>query len=100
MVKEIAVAENQVLVSLSGSIYVAEAAQLREDLIGYIKKEPKTFIIDLENVDYIDSTGLGTLLHVRKRAQKNGGSVIITGLTGLVKELFEMTQLTKVFEIQ
>jgi len=100
MVKEITVAENHVLVILSGSIYVAEAAQLRESLIGYLGKEPKTFIVDLGNVDYIDSAGLGTLLHIRKQAQQNGGSVIIKGLKGLVKELFELTHLTRVFEIQ
>jgi anti-sigma B factor antagonist len=100
MIQEITVAENHVLVSLSGSIYVEEAAQLRESLIGYIEKGHKTFIIDLGDVDYIDSSGLGTLVAIQKRALQNGGSVVIKGLKGLVKDLFELTRLTKVFEIQ
>ena len=100
MIQEITVTEGHVVVSLSGSIYVEEAAQIRESLIGYIEKGHKTFVIDLGNVDYIDSSGLGTLVAIQKRALQNGGSVIIKNLKGLVKDLFELTRLTKVFEIQ
>lgn len=100
MIQEITVIDNQVQVNLSGSIYVEEAAQLRESLIGYIEKGHKTFVVDLGNVDYIDSSGLGTLVAIQKRALQNGGSVIIKNLKGLVKDLFELTRLTKVFEIQ
>ena len=100
MVHEFYVAEDHVLVTLSGSIYVEEAAELRASLIGYIEKGHETFIFDLSGVDYIDSTGLGTLVAIQKRAQQKGGSVIIKGIQGLVKDLFELTRLTKVFEIQ
>lgn len=100
MIQEITVIDNNVLVSLSGSIYVEEAAQIRESLISYIEKGHKTFLIDLSEVDYIDSSGLGTLVAIQKRALQNGGSVVIKGLKGLVKDLFELTRLTKVFEIQ
>ena len=100
MIQEITVTDNHVVVNLSGSIYVEEAAQIRESLIGYIEKGHKTFVVDLGNVEYIDSTGLGTLVGIQKRALQNGGSVIIKNLKGLVKDLFELTRLTKVFEIQ
>ena len=100
MIQEITVTDNHVVVNLSGSIYVEESAQIRESLIGYIEKGHKTFVVDLGNVDYIDSSGLGTLVGIQKRALQNGGSVIIKNLKGLVKDLFELTRLTKVFEIQ
>ena len=100
MIQEITVTDNHVVVNLSGSIYVEEAAQIRESLIGYIEKGHKTFVVDLGNVDYIDNSGLGTLVAIQKRALQNGGSVIIKNLKGLVKDLFELTRLTKVFEIQ
>ena len=100
MIQEITVTDNHVVVNLSGSIYVEEAAQIRESLIGYIEKGHKTFVVDLGNVDYIDSSGLGTLVAIQKRALQNGGSVIIKNLKGLVKDLFELTRLTNVFEIQ
>ena len=100
MIQEITVTDNHVVVNLSGSIYVEEAAQIRESLIGYIEKGHKIFVVDLGNVDYIDSSGLGTIVAIQKRALQNGGSVIIKNLKGLVKDLFELTRLTKVFEIQ
>ena len=100
MIQEITVTDEHVLVTLSGSIYVEEAAQLRESLIGYIDNGHKTFVVDLENVDYIDSSGLGTLVAIQKRALQNGGCVITKNLRGLVKDLFELTRLTKVFEIR
>lgn len=100
MLQEITVTENQVFVSLSGSIYVEEAARLRESLIGYIEKGHKSCVIDLGVVDYIDSSGLGTLVAIQKRALQHGGSVVIKGLQGLVKDLFVLTRLDKVFEIQ
>ena len=100
MVQEINVAENHVQVNLSGSMYVEEAALLREKLIDHIDKGHKNFIIYLGDVDYIDSSGLGTLLHIRKRTLQNGGSVIIKGLQGLVKDLFEMTRVSSLFKIE
>lgn len=100
MIQEVTVLNDQVLVTLSGSIYVEEAAAIRENLISYIDRGNKTFVIDLSDVDYIDSSGLGVLVAIQKRALQNGGSVIIRGLKGLVKDLFELTRLTKVFEIQ
>ena len=100
MIQEITVTDNHVVVNLSGSIYVEDAAQIRESLIGYIEKGHKTFVVDLGNVDYIDCSGLGTLVAIQKRALQNGGSVIIKNLKGLGKDLFGLTRLTKVFEIQ
>lgn len=100
MVQEISVAEDHVQVNLSGSMYTAEAAMFRASLIEHIAQGHKNFIINLGAVDYIDSSGLGTLLHIRKQTLQNGGCVIIQGLNGLVKELFEMTKVSNLFEIQ
>ena len=100
MINQIRLVDNQVQATLQGAIYVEEAAALRETLLGYIEKGHNTFLIDLEGVDYIDSSGLGTLVAIHKRALQNGGSVVIKGLHGLVKDLFELTRLDKVFEIQ
>jgi anti-sigma B factor antagonist len=95
----VTVAGNQMKVELAGNIYVAEAAVLRELLFGYVHKGQKKLTIDFTEVEYIDSSTLGALVAVQKQAKQNGGGVVVTGLHGLAKELFEMTRLTKVFEI-
>ncbi len=84
---------------LSGSIYLEDAAVLLENLLGFIDRGHATFFIDLSEVDYIDSSGLGTLITIQKRARKNEGSVTIQGLNGLVKELFTLTRVDKFFNL-
>jgi anti-sigma B factor antagonist len=97
---DITILNNQVKVKLSGEIYVEEATQIRDKLLQYIDKGHTKFLIDLALVKFIDSSGLGVLVAVQKRALQKDGGVIIKGLSGTIKELFELTRLTKVFEIQ
>lgn len=100
MTSHIEIMENQVIVQLNGSIYVEEATAIREQLLEYIEQGHVEFVINLGNVDYIDSSGLGVLVAIQKRALQKNGKVIIRELRGLVKELFELTRLTSVFEIE
>lgn len=65
-----------------------------------LKKGARIFIVDLGRVDYMDGSGLRTLINIQKMALNIGGGVIITGLHGLVKELFALTRLNRVFEIR
>ena len=98
--QEITVIDNQVHVCLSGSIYEEEMLPLRKELIGYIAKGHKAFVLDFGNVDYIDSGGLGALVAFQKWALQANGHIIIKNLKGLVKDVFEAMRLTKVFDIQ
>jgi anti-sigma B factor antagonist len=93
------VVNNTVNVRLQGSLYVEDAAGLREKFLEYINKGHNNFVLNLSEVDYIDSSGLGMLVAVQKRAVQNRGKVSIFGLKGTVKELFEMTRLDKIFDV-
>ena len=100
MRQEISVQDGKVFFSLFGSLYVEEAAVLRQKPLMHIDKGYNHFVVNLSNVDYIDSSGLGVLVAIHKRSLQHGGSVAITGLKGTVKELFELTRLNKVFEVK
>ncbi|MCY9667044.1 STAS domain-containing protein [Paenibacillus alginolyticus] len=91
--------DGQVNVTPRGKIYVDEATIIREKLFPYLDKGCKQFVFHLCHVDYIDSSGLGVLVALQKKAHPSGGGVVIQGLQGDVKELFELTRLTSVFEI-
>ena len=92
--------QRRVLISLSGGIYLEDAVRFREMMRRYVEQGSRDFIIDLEGVDYIDSAGLGMLITMQKRILKNGGSFVIKGVAGLVRDLFLLTRLDKVFEMQ
>ena len=89
----------KVVVTLTGSMYVKEAAVLREKLITLMESGQKQFVIKLNHVEYIDSSGLGVLVAIQKRALQMQGGVTLVGANGLVKELFELTRLNKVFSM-
>lgn len=100
MIQEVAVVDDQLLITLSGSIYIEEATALRMKLFGCIEKGHTSMIIDLSDVDYIDGSGLGTMADVHRKVTQSGGRLQVRGLNGFVKELFELTHLSKVLETQ
>ena len=98
-IQEVNIVSNQVQVSLSGSIYVEDAAAILENLIDFVNKGHTSFLIDLSAVDYIDSSGIGALLAIHNKTRKKEGGVAVKGLNGLVRELFILTRVDKVFDI-
>lgn len=99
MICQISQESDHVLVVLAGRIYVEEANELRQKILEYVDREQSKFVIDMSQVEYIDSSGLGVLVAIQKKALQCSGGVMIKGIKGIVKELFELTRLTRVFEI-
>lgn len=100
MIQVVTVTPGQLQVAFSGNIYVEEAKAIRESLNGYIDRGYQSISIDLSGVDNIDGTGLGALVSIHARAKGKGGYVVIKGLHGSIKELFELTRLNQVFDIK
>lgn len=96
---QISTNQENVEITLSGSLFVNESTILREKMLEYIKQGNFHFLLDLSRLNYIDSSGLGVLVSVHKRIKENNGNLILKGLHGEVKRIFELTRLTKVFDI-
>ena len=100
MTQEITVLRDQVLIALSGSMYLDMTKQIRENLLQFIDHGHNNLFIDLAGVDYIDSSGLGMFVAVHNQARNKKGYVVFTGVRGLVKDLIVLTRLDRVLEIQ
>ena len=100
MKQEYNVADNKVNISLAGSMYVEDAAVFRERLMDFANKGQRLFHVDMSGMDYIDSSGLGVLVAMHKMALQKGGELVLYRLRGVVKELFELTRLIRVFDIR
>ena len=94
------IVDNRIHIILQGTIYVEDAKEMTEKLVALIESGQTRLLIDLSQVEYIDSSGLGMLIRIQKIAVRNGGNVVLKGVQGLVRELFEMTRLTALFHIQ
>ncbi len=87
------------VVSLGGSMYVEDSATVREQLIELLEEGIINLTFDLSALSYIDSSGLGVLISIHKRCLQKGGRMVITGLRGMVEELFKLTRLDLVFNV-
>lgn len=87
------------VLSVSGEVDVATAPRLRERLVGLVGEGRTKIVVDLEQVDFIDSTGLGVLVGALKRVRTNDGDLALVCTGARILKVFEITGLTKVFAI-
>ncbi len=86
--------------SLSGEVDVYTASKLKETLYPLAEQQNTNLIVDLSDVNYIDSTGLGIFIGVLKASEKSSSSLKLKGLNERVKRLFEITGLNEVIDIE
>ena len=72
---------------------------VKEQLKEYFNKPKTKLILNLENIDFVDSTGFGVSLSIMKTANNNYGFFKICNINPEVMELFKLLQLHNVFEI-
>ena len=89
---------NLLKVALDGRFVASSAPMLREDLLGRIG-EGTNVLFDLTNMVHIDSSGLGVLVQALQKTKAAGGTVILAGLQPGPKIVFDITKVSRVFEI-
>jgi anti-sigma B factor antagonist len=77
----------------------SNSGELRNIILGLLKAEGQRLIMDLSEVRFIDSSGLGTLLNSSKDAHQRSSSIVLAGLQPRVKAMLELTRLNVIFDI-
>lgn len=75
------------------------SGELKAHILQTLEEGARRLIIDLADVQFIDSSGLGALLSGYKNASLHSGALQLSGLQPRVHALFELTRLNRVFEI-
>ena len=75
-----------------------EATLLRDSLKAALKKTPR-LVLNLSEVTYIDSGGLGTLVGVYSSARAAGADIKLTGLGQRLRDVLQITKLATVFQV-
>jgi anti-sigma B factor antagonist len=89
-----------VILDLSGRITLGEGSvQLRDAIRGLIGKGKKKILLNLGDVNYIDSSGLGELVSAFTTAKNQQADVKLLNLTKKVHDLLQLTKLVTVFDI-
>lgn len=91
--------DNVIVVDLSGRLTIGEPVLLlRETLRVQINQGVRHFILNLRDVSYIDSSGLGELVSSYTTVRNKQGDVKLLNLTTKAKDLLQMTKLLTVFD--
>ena len=81
------------VIDITGEMDLYNAFKLKDMVTALIGRQVREFIINLEKVDYMDSSGIGALLFVFAELRKRGLLLRIAGVQGSVKRVIELTKL-------
>ncbi len=87
------------IVDVSGEMDLYNSYKLKELIMKMLERKIQHIIINLDEVDYIDSSGIGALIYICSTAKKLNLDLFITNIHGSVKKVIELTKLMGFFPI-
>jgi len=89
------------IITITGEITLSAGGdvQLKDKIQSMLQQGRKKILLDMGNVSYVDSAGLGQLVQATVTATKNGGKLKLLNLTKRLNDLLVVTKLSTVFDI-
>ncbi|MDM8102649.1 STAS domain-containing protein [Oceanobacillus oncorhynchi] len=91
---------NVKVLEVSGEIDAYTAPELKETLMPLMRESGNEIEVDLENVQYMDSTGLGVFVSALKASKESGSHYTLKNVQNRVFRIFEITGLSEIIEIK
>ncbi len=91
--------DNVAVISLDGRLDLASGGTLKDHMKQQFEKSVTSIHLNLSDVDFINSSGLGALVSIMKEIRLMKGRLTLSNLASYVQEIFEITQLSHIFEI-
>mgnify|MGYP001212558177 CR=1 FL=1 len=82
-------------INIQGEIDIYTCSNLRENLQKVEEEKPGDFILNLDQVQYIDSTGLGTIAHTAQKLEDKNNVIYIICTKPQIKKIFEVSGLLR-----
>jgi anti-sigma B factor antagonist len=86
------------VVEVTGKLTSFESGALRDSIAQLLKEGRKQILLNLSGLGYLDSSGIGDLVHTYMSVIKRGGEMKVVGLTDKVEEILKITHLYQVFQ--
>lgn len=93
------VVNDRTVVEVAGEVDVYTAPKLREVFIDLVAQGTYHIVVDMERVEFLDSTGLGVLVGGLKRVRAHDGTLRLVCTQDRILKIFRVTGLTKVFPL-
>jgi anti-anti-sigma factor len=92
--------EDFVVVDMNGRLMdKLEAVGISVDIEDELNAGRSRFLVDLTDLEYMNSTGLNILINLVNKARENGGKVVISGASQRITALFNVTKLNTIFNL-
>jgi anti-sigma B factor antagonist len=91
--------DGHTIIEVGGEIDVYTAPKLRECIVDLVNRGNYHLVVDMEDVEFLDSTGLGVLVGGLKRVRAHDGSLRLVCTQERLLKIFRITGLTEVFAI-
>ena len=89
----------ELIIFLKGDLDINTVKEFQDEVLKKYKDLDKDIVFDLEELDYIDSTGLGAIITVFKEVKDKGRKLSVINAKKNIKKLFYITELDSLFEI-
>ncbi len=91
--------QDAAVVKMSGSIAMSESDKLRQKLEKIVSKKPPIVVLDLQDVDFIGSAGLGAIVEAYLKSRHHQGRFRIVNPAQVVQQVLDTTRLSRLFGI-
>jgi anti-sigma B factor antagonist len=91
--------EKTMQLTLSGRLTAATAPQLRDKIAQLVESRRAELIFDLSTLNFLDSSGLASIVSGLKSTREHGGWLKLVAPTSQVSDIFKLTKLDRVFDI-
>ena len=91
--------EGVAVIALGGEADVYTSPRIKQEIVDLLNNGSTKLVVDLTGVEYLDSTGLGVLIGGLKRARERDGDLKLICDNVRILRIFEITGLTKIFDI-
>ena len=93
-IKNITTGNNNIILKLSGEMDALGCSQIRSDLEEIAKQQHPHIILDINNINFIDSSGIGAIVFLFKRLKEQGRTLEIIGVHGQPQELMTLLRIS------
>ncbi|CAN5346416.1 anti-sigma factor antagonist BldG [soil metagenome] len=87
----------RLVVRVSGEVTAASSAELRQAVQELSARKPQAIVLDLTDMPFIDTSGLGVLVGLRSHLKRQGTALSVENPQARVLQVFRLTQLSRIF---
>jgi len=91
--------EKGVVIHVTGRMDAVSSPDFEKAMDAWIEKGETTLVVDGSNLEYISSSGLRSVLIIAKKLKTREGRILLTSLTSVVKEVFEISGFSTIIPI-